>query len=64
MGSRSSLSVMLMLSYCDGYKGNGPDDQFVTLATLARMPENGSASDSFYLTAKYDRNAIAPLSKT
>jgi hypothetical protein len=40
---------MLMLSYCDGYRGNGPDDQFATLATLAKMPENGSLRQTIFI---------------
>jgi hypothetical protein len=49
MGPQSLLSVLLMLSYCGGCKGNGPDDQFVTLATLAKMPENGSLRQTFFI---------------
>jgi hypothetical protein len=53
MGPRTSFSVMLMLSNCDGCNGNGPDDQFVTQATLAKMPRNGSLRQTFFdLTAK------------
>jgi hypothetical protein len=47
MSPRSLLSVLLLLSYCGGCNRNGPDDQFVTLATIAKMPEDGSAPDDF-----------------
>ena len=43
---------MLMLPYCDGCEGNGPDDQFVTLATLAKIPEIGSLRQTFLFNGK------------
>jgi hypothetical protein len=56
------------LRYSDSCKGkNGPYDQFVTPATLAKTPENGpgpSASDKFYPTARntnYSRVALGYL---
>jgi len=41
---------MLMLSTAMVAKAtNEPDDQFVTSATLAKMPENGSLRQTFFI---------------